>query len=118
MLTPALARLLLCIMSLPLFSSRLMRADGPRASQARSVRAGKARIPSYGSMALRKAMDAGRSAAVRLLNYAKDGTPLWNQLSVLPLRCGSCADALTPHDDLCRCCCAMEICCPTRAFAG
>ncbi|KAK9844087.1 hypothetical protein WJX81_004254 [Elliptochloris bilobata] len=47
---------------------------------------GKARIPSYGSMALRRAMDAGHSAAVRLLNYAKDGTPLWNQLSVLPLR--------------------------------
>lgn len=40
-------------------------------------------------MALRKAMDGGRSAAVRLLNYAKDGTPLWNQLSVLPLRCGN-----------------------------
>lgn len=37
-------------------------------------------------MALRRAMDAGHSAAVRLLNYAKDGTPLWNQLSVLPLR--------------------------------
>ena len=54
----------------------------------KSVSAGKTRIPSYGSMALRKAMDGGRSAAVRLLNYAKDGTPLWNQLSVLPLRCG------------------------------
>jgi hypothetical protein len=40
-------------------------------------------------MALRRAMDAGRSAAVRLLNYARDGTPLWNQLSVLPLRCAA-----------------------------
>lgn len=67
---------------------RLTQADIKSFASIQCVSVGKTRIPSYASMALRKAMDGGRSAAVRLLNYAKDGTPLWNQLSVLPLRCG------------------------------
>lgn len=36
--------------------------------------------------ALRTAIDAGRPAAVQLLNYRRDGTPFWNQLVVAQVR--------------------------------
>jgi hypothetical protein len=37
-----------------------------------------------------RAIAARRSHACKLLNFAKDGTPLWNQLAVVPVRrpCG------------------------------
>ncbi|GMH38007.1 hypothetical protein BSKO_05891 [Bryopsis sp. KO-2023] len=44
------------------------------------------RIPSLASKSIRKALEGGRSASVRILNYKKDGSPMWNELSVVPLR--------------------------------
>lgn len=44
------------------------------------------RIPSLASKSIRKALESGRSASVRILNYKKDGSPMWNELSVVPLR--------------------------------
>nr|AML77587.1 putative LOV domain-containing protein [Bryopsis plumosa] len=44
------------------------------------------RIPSLASKSIRKALEGGRSASVRILNYKKDGAPVWNELSVVPLR--------------------------------
>lgn len=34
---------------------------------------------------IRAAIDQGKGAAVRLLNYRKDGTPFWNLLTVMPV---------------------------------
>ena len=34
---------------------------------------------------IRVAIEQGRGAAVRLLNYRKDGTPFWNLLTVMPV---------------------------------
>nr|AML77888.1 putative LOV domain-containing protein [Eremosphaera viridis] len=46
---------------------------------------GRERTPCFASMALRKAIEAGSKRTLRLLNYRKDGTPMWNQLSIVPL---------------------------------
>jgi PAS domain S-box-containing protein len=35
---------------------------------------------------LRRAIDAGESTQVQLLNYRQDGTPFWNRLTVAPIR--------------------------------
>ena len=45
-----------------------------------------ARRPSVASAALRRAVHAGRSHTCKLLNFTKAGTPLWNQLAVVPVR--------------------------------
>ncbi|PSP96648.1 hypothetical protein BRC89_13400, partial [Halobacteriales archaeon QS_4_70_19] len=37
---------------------------------------------------LRRAVDAGESTRVRLLNYRQDGTPFWNRVTVAPVRDG------------------------------
>lgn len=41
---------------------------------------GKQRAPSAASAAIRRALDGGRAKGVRLLNYKKDGTPVFNDL--------------------------------------
>ncbi len=35
---------------------------------------------------MRRAISQGRSRSVRLLNYRRDGSPVWTWLSVVPLR--------------------------------
>nr|AML77843.1 putative LOV domain-containing protein [Picochlorum atomus] len=47
---------------------------------------GSGRAPSFASGSIRKAVAAGTRRTVRILNYKKDGTPVWNDLSVVPLR--------------------------------
>jgi PAS domain S-box-containing protein len=37
---------------------------------------------------LRRAVDAGESTRVQLLNYRQDGTPFWNRMTVAPIRDG------------------------------
>lgn len=41
---------------------------------------GKQRAPSAAAQAIRHALDGGRAKGVRLLNYMKDGTPVFNDL--------------------------------------
>lgn len=43
---------------------------------------GKQRAPSAAAQAIRRALDGGRAKGVRLLNYMKDGTPVFNDLCV------------------------------------
>ena len=40
----------------------------------------KQRTPSAAAQAVRRALDGGRAKGVRLLNYMKDGTPVFNDL--------------------------------------
>ena len=47
---------------------------------------GAKRVPSPPSTIIRKALALGQGTRVRLLNYTKAGVPLWNDLSILPLR--------------------------------
>jgi hypothetical protein len=42
----------------------------------------KQRTPSAAAQAVRRALDGGRAKGVRLLNYMKDGTPVFNDLCV------------------------------------
>lgn len=42
---------------------------------------------------IRRALDAGSDLVFTLLNYKKDGTPFWNQLSINPIR--DCTGAVT-----------------------
>lgn len=49
----------------------------------------KPRVPSFTSMSLRRKINKGMPMNVRLLNYHKDGTPMWNDLSLVPLRDGT-----------------------------
>lgn len=44
------------------------------------------RVPTFTSMSLKRSINEGSKRSVRLLNYRKDGTPMWNDLSLLPLR--------------------------------
>lgn len=47
---------------------------------------GAARLPTSGSTAVRRALAAGTSRTVKLMNFRRDGTPMWNWLSIVPLR--------------------------------
>eukprot|EP00873_Tetraselmis_striata_P005824 jgi/Tetstr1/426088/TSEL_016419.t1 len=47
---------------------------------------GKPRVPTFTSMSLKRKIQNGMPMNVRLLNYHKDGSPMWNDLSLLPLR--------------------------------
>nr|AML77347.1 putative LOV domain-containing protein [Tetraselmis chuii] len=47
---------------------------------------GKPRVPSFTSMSLKRKIQNGVPMNVRLLNYHKNGTPMWNDLSLVPLR--------------------------------
>lgn len=44
------------------------------------------RVPSVASVAIHRAIHLGRSYSGKLLNFHKDGTPLWNQISLVPVR--------------------------------
>nr|AML77242.1 putative LOV domain-containing protein [Codium fragile] len=44
------------------------------------------RVPSRSSRSIHRALAAGQSISTRILNYKKDGTAMWNNLSVVPLR--------------------------------
>ena len=44
------------------------------------------RAPSVTSVAIYRAIQLGRSYSGKLLNFHKDGTPLWNQISLVPVR--------------------------------
>lgn len=41
---------------------------------------------SVASVALERALSRGRNYTGKILNFAKDGTPVWNQLSIVPIR--------------------------------
>ena len=45
-----------------------------------------ARVPSFSSMSLKKSVREGQTRHIRLMNYRKDGSPVWNNLSIVPLR--------------------------------
>ena len=45
-----------------------------------------ARVPSFSSMSLKRSVRQGETREIRLMNYRKDGSPVWNKLSVVPLR--------------------------------
>ncbi|CAD7697107.1 unnamed protein product [Ostreobium quekettii] len=47
---------------------------------------GAPRVPSQPSSTIRRALDTGKSTSVKLMNYKKDGSPVWNDLSIVPLR--------------------------------
>lgn len=47
---------------------------------------GARREPTPASTAIRTAMVQGRARGTRLLNFRKDGSPLWNDLTIVPLR--------------------------------
>lgn len=42
--------------------------------------------PSLASVALERALARGRNYTGRILNFAKDGSALWNSLSIIPIR--------------------------------
>lgn len=42
--------------------------------------------PSVASVALDRALSRGRNYTGRILNFGKSGDPLWNQLSIVPIR--------------------------------
>mmetsp|Transcript_39140 Transcript_39140/g.110852 ORF Transcript_39140/g.110852 Transcript_39140/m.110852 type:complete len:548 (-) Transcript_39140:360-2003(-) len=44
------------------------------------------RVPSFASMSLKRNIQTGARKSLRILNYRKDGTEMWNDLSVVPLR--------------------------------
>jgi hypothetical protein len=43
------------------------------------------------ALCVRRAIAQGKSYSGKLLNFAKDGSPLWNQLSIVPVRTKSLA---------------------------
>lgn len=47
---------------------------------------GTTRVPSLPSVTVRRALDNGTSVSVKLMNYKKDGSAVWNELSIVPLR--------------------------------
>ncbi|KAK9829562.1 hypothetical protein WJX72_006511 [[Myrmecia] bisecta] len=47
---------------------------------------GEDRVPSFASMSIRKAIESGKGKSVRILNHHKDGSSLWNDLAIAPLR--------------------------------
>lgn len=47
---------------------------------------GNPRVPSAASGTVRSALDNGTSVSVKMMNYKKDGSPVWNELSIVPLR--------------------------------
>lgn len=51
------------------------------------VKPGGKHRPSVTSIAIQCAIEAGRCYCGKIVNYHKDGTPLWNQLSLVPVRC-------------------------------
>ena len=44
------------------------------------------RVPTFASMSLKRSIKSGARKSLRILNYHKDGTEMWNDLSVVPLR--------------------------------
>uniref|UniRef100_A0A061S3C1 Pas pac sensor signal transduction histidine kinase n=1 Tax=Tetraselmis sp. GSL018 TaxID=582737 RepID=A0A061S3C1_9CHLO len=50
---------------------------------------GHPRAPAPAASALRRSVAEGQARSARLLNYRKDGTPVWNDLCVLPVRSAS-----------------------------
>lgn len=47
------------------------------------------RVPTFASMALKSGVRDGQARHIRLMNYRKDGSPMWNKLSIVPLRDGA-----------------------------
>lgn len=47
---------------------------------------GAKREPSPASTAIGSALAAGRARGTRILNFHKNGSPLWNDLTIVPLR--------------------------------
>eukprot|EP00892_Ulva_mutabilis_P006756 jgi/Ulvmu1/4452/UM002_0177.1 len=64
------------------------------------------RHPSLASVALDRALSRGRNYNGKVLNFGKDGNPLWNHLSIVPIRNKSdlevthfiCLSTFTPAD--------------------
>nr|AML78432.1 putative LOV domain-containing protein [Botryococcus terribilis] len=46
------------------------------------------RVPCFTTMALRRALDSGKSVSMRLLNYHRSGRAMWNNLCIVPIRNG------------------------------
>lgn len=44
------------------------------------------RVPSHASRSISRALATGRSFSTRIMNFKKNGTAMWNELSVVPLR--------------------------------
>ena len=56
---------------------------------------GQLRTPSFPSMIIKQALEAGAGVDVKILNYHKNGSAMWNQLAVVPLR--SADGSVTHH---------------------
>ena len=56
---------------------------------------GQLRTPSFPSMIIKQALEAGAGVTVKILNYHKNGSAMWNQLAVVPLR--SADGSVTHH---------------------
>ncbi len=56
---------------------------------------GQLRTPSFPSMIIKQALEAGAGVDVKMLNYHRNGSAMWNQLAVVPLR--SADGSVTHH---------------------
>ena len=56
---------------------------------------GQLRTPSFPSMIIKQALEAGAGVDVKILNYHKNGSAMWNQLAIVPLR--SADGSVTHH---------------------
>eukprot|EP00891_Asterochloris_glomerata_P006114 jgi/Astpho2/6114/Aster-04058 len=56
---------------------------------------GQLRMPSFPSMIIKQALEAGAGVDVKVLNYHRNGSAMWNQLAVVPLR--SADGSVTHH---------------------